>query len=61
METANIIYHYSVLVIAIVFFFMKWTATSAFFQFILNAVSKIGGLYCILYSGVQIFKYYGII
>lgn len=61
METASLIYHFSVMVIAIVMFFMKLTAPNAVFELFLKAVGKIVPLFCILYAGIQIFKHFGII
>jgi hypothetical protein len=60
METASLIYHFSVMIIAIVMFFMKLTAPNAIFELILKAVGKIVPLFCMLYAGIQIFKYFGI-
>lgn len=62
MEKINLFYHSSVMIIAIVmFFFMKLTAPNAIFELFLKAIGKIIPLFCILYSGIQIFKYLGII
>lgn len=61
METASLIYHFSVMIVAIVMFFMKLTAPNAIFELFLKAVGKIVPLFCMLYAGIQIFKYYGIV
>lgn len=61
METANLIYHFSVLAIAIIMFFMKFTAPNAFGELLLKAFGKVVSLFCMMYAGVQIFKYFGII
>ena len=61
METANLIYQFCVIAISIVIFFMKITAPNAVFELLLKAVGKIVPLYCMMYSGVQIFKHFGII
>jgi hypothetical protein len=61
METANLIYHFSVMIISIVFFFMKLTAPNEILQLFLRAIGKIVPLFCMLYAGVQIFKHFGIV
>lgn len=61
MITASLAYHFSVMIIAIIMFFMKLTAPNANFELLLKAVVKIVSLYCMLYAGVQMFKIWGII
>lgn len=61
METASIIYHVSVMIISIIIFFMKITSPNAIFELSLKLLAKIIPLFCMLYAGVQIFKYVGII
>ena len=61
METVNLFYHVSVILIAIVIFFMKITAPNAVFELFLKSIGKVIPLCCMLYAGVQIFKYFGII
>lgn len=61
METANLVYHFSVVAISLVIFCMKIKAPNAIFQFLLQVVGKLVPIYCILYAGVQIFKHFGII
>lgn len=61
MEIANLIYHISVMLIALVMFFMKYKTHNAVFELFLKVIGKIVPLFCMLYSGVQIFKHFGII
>lgn len=61
METASLIYHFSVMIMSIVIFFMKISATNEIFALFLKAIGKIVPLFCMLYAGVQIFKHLGII
>lgn len=58
MET---VYHFSVVIIAIIIFFMKVTAPNAFGQLILRLLAKVVPLFCMLYAGIEIFKYFKII
>lgn len=61
MDTATLIYHFAVLLMGIVLFFLKVTAPSALFELILKTIGKLIPLFCIFYAGVQIFKYFGIL
>lgn len=61
MEVANLIYHFLVIVMSILVFFLNITFPNAFFEIVLKFIGKIVPLFCILYAGVQIFKYFGLI
>jgi len=61
METINLTYHFSVIIIAIVMFFMNITAPNAYVQLLFRAVGKIVPLFCMLYAAIQIFKHFGIV
>jgi hypothetical protein len=61
METASLIYHISVILMALVIFFMKVTARNDVFELLLKTLGKIVPLFCMLYAGIQIFKHFGII
>jgi len=61
METANVIYHLSVILIAIVIFFMKITAPNDFLELILKLLGKVVPIFCIAFAVVQLFKHCGII
>ena len=58
---AELIYNFSVMAMAILLFFMKFTAPNAIFEVLIRAIGKVIPLFCILYAGVQIFKHFGII
>lgn len=61
METASLIYHISVIIMAILIFFMKFTARNDALELVLKLLGKIIPLFCMLYAGIQIFKHWGII
>lgn len=61
METANLIYHFSVVCVSLIIFFLKITAPNAIFEFFARAICKIVPLYCILYAGIKIFQHFGIL
>ena len=61
MEVANLIYHFSVIVMSVLVFFLTISFPNAFFEMVLKLIGKIIPLFCILYAGVQIFKHFGII
>lgn len=54
-------FYFSALSVALIVFFLKITAPGAITQFILQALGKLVPLFVILYSGIQIFKYFGAI
>jgi hypothetical protein len=61
MEKVNLIYNLIVIIMAIIMFFINISGSSAIIDLLLKAIAKIGSVFCILYAGVQIFKFFGII
>jgi hypothetical protein len=61
METANLMYHFCVIAIALVVFCLKITAPNDVFEFILKSLGKIVPLFVMAYAIVQIFKHFAII
>lgn len=61
METANLLFHFSVMLISLMVFFLKITAPNAFLELILKAIGKLIPLFCLLFAGVQIFKHFGLL
>jgi len=61
METANVFYHVSVMLIALIVFFMKVTAPNAFLEMILKLIGKLVPIFCIGFAVAQLFKHFGIV
>jgi len=61
MNTIELIYNFTVLAMATLILFMKFTAPNALLEFILKAIGKIVPLFVIGYAMVQIFKFYGVL
>jgi len=61
MNTITLIYHFAVIVIALVIFFLKVRGPNNIFTIFCQIMGKLVPIFCILYAGVQIFKYFGII
>ena len=57
----ELIYHFVVLLISLLVFFMKFTAPGAIADVTVKIIGKLCPLYCMLYSGIQIFKHFNII
>jgi len=57
----DLLYNFSVAAMAVLLFFMKFTAPNAALELLIKIIFKAIPLFCIFYSEVQIFKYYGII
>lgn len=60
MGTAIFIYHLLVLLITLMVFFIKITAPGVTLELFTKLIIKLEALYCILYSGIEIFKYFKI-
>lgn len=54
-------YHILSLLMALLVFFMKFTAQNSFIQPILVLLGKVIPLFVLLYSGIQIFKHFGVL
>lgn len=61
MTTPNLIYHFCVIAMSILIFFMKFSAPNDFFELILKTLGKIVPLFSIAYAIVQLFKHFQII
>lgn len=61
MEKVTLFYHVSVMLMSIIIFFMEITAPHWLAEFIYKTLGKLIPIFCILYSGIQIFKIFGII
>lgn len=61
MNTLTLIYHFAVITISLVIFFMEVTAENAVIELIAKILGKIVPLFCIFYAGIEIFKYFGVI
>lgn len=58
MET---IYHFITILFAIIMFDLQISTPNAILTFLLKSISKVSSVFVILYSGIQIFKYLGIL
>lgn len=54
-------YHFCTMALALLIFFMKFTAKSDGIELILKVLGKIIPLFVMLYSGINIFQHFGII
>ena len=61
MLQLELVFHFAVIAISLVVFFLRITASNAIFEFFMSAIAKVVPLFCMLFSGVQIFKYFGLI
>jgi hypothetical protein len=61
METANLIYHISVILISIMVFFLNITVPNYIAELICKTIGKLVPLFCMVYAGVQIFKQFDLI
>lgn len=52
-------FYFSALALAVLTFSLKITAPSATTQFLLSGINKLVSIFVILYSALQIFKYFG--
>lgn len=61
METANLVYHFSVIIISFIIFFMKISSPYEFVRLIFVLLAKLVPLFCMVYASVNLFKIFGII
>lgn len=61
MTTPNLIYHFCVIAMSILIFFMKFTSQNDFLELIIKTLGKIAPLFSIAYAIVQLFKHFKII
>lgn len=61
MNTLDLIFHFSVILMSLIIFFSKVTAENQIFALLFKAMGKLVPFFCMLYAGVKIFKHFGII
>jgi hypothetical protein len=61
IKIMEIIYHVLAFLIALMTFSMKVTSENVYAKFIVSAVNRTVCFFVMLYSGVQIFKHFGVI
>lgn len=57
----DLIYYVISLLLALVMFFLRITAPNATLEILFRGITKVSSLFVMLYSGIQVFKYYGVI
>lgn len=61
METVTAVFYVCTLLLGIMAFFMKVTSPNAFVTFLGHVMFKVGGLFVIFYSGIQLYIYFHLI